>query len=201
MAEPMNGLPQITRHWTARCSAGVYVGSNLREPECMQNQQSSAEAKVLRPSPFSFDMMANPKVVLMGAGLLGLAVDLFVRPISPAGLALILLATAPWILQAWVLRPQFGTSNIVRPTAQAEAAVQGPTRKALQEQRNDTSGQKTGAGRPERLSQPTAGTIRKVPPAEPAARQLPLGAGGSELERGRALTPGSEIRASPPRTA
>jgi hypothetical protein len=95
MDDRVNGMPQIAAHWTPHCSAGVYVGSILSERERMQSRQHGTEAKVLRPSPLPVDMLANPKVVPMAIGLLRLAVDLFVRPISLTGLALILLAATP----------------------------------------------------------------------------------------------------------
>ena len=56
--------------------------------------------------------LADPRVVLLAVGLLGLALDLFVRPISWVGLALIVLATSPWILQAWSQRPAPGAPRV-----------------------------------------------------------------------------------------
>jgi hypothetical protein len=201
MADAVNGLPQIAAHWATHCGAGVYVGSNLGERERMQNQQSGTEPKVLRPSPLPIDMLANPKVVLMAVGFLGLALDLFVRPISPTGLALLLLAATPWILQAWALRAQPAASNTLRRVAQTQAPAQASTRAGIQEQRNDTSGQKTSVSKPERPSQPAAENVKKVHPAEAAARQLPRRPSGSELERRPVSPRSSEIQTSPPRTA
>jgi hypothetical protein len=196
MADAVNGLPQIAAHRAALCPPGIYVNSNLSERQRMQNQRNATQLEVLRPSPLPLHRLASPKVVLMAVGLLGLVLDLFVRPISVTGLALIVLATTPWILQAWTLRAQPMVSNTFGRAAHTEVALQSSMRKATQEPKNDTSGQKIGVTRPERPSQPAADAIRKVQPAEPTARQLPLEASRSELQRRPAPPGGSELRTS-----
>ena len=82
----------------------------------MQNLPNEAGPKRPGPPNVSLAALAQPKVVLLAAGLLGLAVDLFVRPLSWVGLALIVLATMPWLLQAWSLR--------AAPAAKGTAAVE-----------------------------------------------------------------------------
>ena len=201
MADAPHGLPQIAANGTPHRRGGVYAGANLRERECMQNQRNDTGPKPLRPSPSPVDMLADPRVVLMAIGLLGLALDLFVRPISLTGLALILLAATPWVLQAWALKNQRVASTSFGGAAETEASHQRSTRSPDQEQGNNTSGQNAGVIRPERPSQPAAGTVRKIQAAEPAAGQLPRTTGGSELER-RPVSPRSaEVQASRPRTA
>jgi hypothetical protein len=167
----------------------------------MQNHRNGTEDGMLRPSPWPIDMLADPRVILMAIGLSGLALDLFVRPISLAGLALILLASTPWVFQVWALRNQpFASTNLGR-TADTGAPLQRSTRAPSQEERSNTSGQNAGVGISERPSRPAAGTVRKVGAAEPAALQLPRAAGGPEVER-RPVSPRSaEIRANPPRIA
>jgi hypothetical protein len=200
VADAPNGLPQITADRTRHPSPGVYAGVNLREREHMQNQRNGGP-KMLRPSPSSTDMLADPRVVLMAIGLFGLALDLFVRPISLTGLALIMLAATPWVLQAWALRNQRVASTNLGRTAQTEAQPQHSTRVPSQEQGKKTSGQNDGVSRAERPSQPTVETIKKVQAAEAAARQRSRATGGAEFERRSGSRPSSEVRASPPRTA
>jgi hypothetical protein len=146
-------------------------------------------------------MLADPRVVLMAIGLLGLALDLFVRPISVTGLALILLAATPWVLQAWALRNQRVASTNLGRAAGTEAPLQPSTRAPNQGQRIDTSGQDAGVSRPERPSQPTAENMRKVQAAEAAARQLPRAVGRPEVDRRPVSPRSSEARVNPPRTA
>ena len=167
----------------------------------MQNQRNGTGPKMLRPSPSPIDMLADPRVVLMAIGLLGLALDLFVRPISLTGLALILLAATPWVLQAWARRNQPVESTDLGRTAQTEAPPQRSTRAPHQEPGSKTSGQNAGGSRPERPSKPTAEPVRKVQTTEPAARQLPRAADISEVERRPVSLRSSEVRPSPPRTA
>jgi hypothetical protein len=96
--------------------------------------------------------LADPRVVLLAVGLLGLALDLFVRPISWVGLALILLATTPWILQAWSQRPSRGATRA--PVSRLPGDSSAPAGKA-----------------PRAQQQPAAPeTIRRAPPTEPAQR-------------------------------
>ena len=173
----------------------------MREREHMQNQRNGTGPKMPRPSPSPIDMLADPRVVLMAIGLLGLALDFFVRPMSLTGLALILLAATPWVLQAWARRNQPVESTDLGRTAHTEAPPQRSTRAPNQDQGNKTSEQNAAASRPERPSQPTAEPVRKVQMAEPAARQLPRAAGFSEVERSPISPRSSDVRASPPRTA
>jgi hypothetical protein len=201
IADARNGLPQITADRTRHRSSGVYAGANLREREHMQNQRNGTGPTMLRPSPSPIDTLADPRVVLMAIGLLGLALDLFVRPISLTSLALILLAATPWVLQAWARRNQPVESTDLGRTARTEAPPQRSPRAPSQGQENETSGQNAGASRPERPSQLTAEPVRKVQTTEPAARQLPRAAGISEVERRPVSPRSSDVRASPPRTA
>lgn len=200
MADAPNGLPQISAKGATQCSTNVYAGANLREREPMQNQPIGTEPQK-PPSPSLVDMLGDPRAVLMAIGLLGLALDLFVRPISLAGLALILLAATPWVLQAWALRNQRVASTNLGRAAETEAPHQRSTRAPNQGQRNDRSGQDAGVSKPERPSQSTADNVRKVQVAEAAARQLPRAAGGSEVDRRPVSPRSSEARVNPPRTA
>ena len=201
MADAPNGLPQITADRTRHRSSGLYAGANLREREHMRNQRNGTGPKTLRPSPSPIDMLADPRVVLMAIGLLGLTLDLFVQPISLTGLALILLAATPWVLQAWARRNQPVESTDLGRTAHTEAPPQRSTRAPHQDQGNKTSGQNAGGSRLERPSQPTAEPVRKVQTTEPPARQLPRAAGISGVERRPVSPRSSEVRASSPRTA
>ena len=201
MADAPNGLPQITVDRTRHRSSGVYAGANLREREHMQNQLNGTGPTMLRPSPSPIDLLADPRVVLMAIGLLGLALDLFVRPISLTGLALILLAATPWVLQAWARRNQPVESTDSGRTAQTGGPPQPSKRAPHQEQGYKTSGQNAGRSRPERPSQPTAEPVRKVQTTEPSARHLPRAAGISEVEHRPVSPRSSEVRANPPRTA
>lgn len=173
----------------------------MREREHMQNQRNGTGPKMSRPSPSPIGMLADPRVVLMAIGLSGLALDFFVRPMSLTGLALILLAATPWVLQAWARRNQPVVSTDLGRAAQTEAPPQRSTRAPNQDPGNKASELNAAASRPVRPSQPTPEPVRKVQMAEPAARQLPRTAGISEVERRPVSPRSSDVRASPPRTA
>lgn len=198
MPDAVNGLPQIAAHPTTPCRAGIYVSSNLSERERMQNQRNGTEPEGLRRPHLPVHLLADPKVVLMTVGFLGLGLDLLVQPLSVAGLALIVLATSPWILQAWTHRAQPITAKVGGPAREIAPRDQIPPRKARQEQTTDSNGRVIGEARPERPPQPTA--VRGGQPPEARARQLPLEAGHSELERRPPTLVGAENRASRPRT-
>lgn len=130
------GPPQFCTERASLGTPGVYERPDFGERDEMQNQQHSQTAKPMAGLQWRSAGAASPKVVLMVVGVVGLLLDLFVRPISPIGLALILLATAPWILQAWSQRKATGTSagaaleNANRVPARGPGPVQGTGRMA-----------------------------------------------------------------------
>jgi hypothetical protein len=127
----------------------------------MQNQPRAAGPDGLAPFNSSLATIAHPKVVLLAAGLVGLAIDLFVRPLSWVGLALIVLATAPWMLQAWSER--FARKADGDPGRRpAIAGVAASPAKPHPDQRIVSAGPKPGPAAPERTA-PAAAPSR--PPA------------------------------------
>ena len=96
----------------------------------MQNHPIDAAPGRTGPSDLLLAGLADPRVVLLAVGLLGLAVDLFVRPLSWVGLALIVLATSPWILQAWSQRLVRGVAPPARPRGPQASAAPAASRPA-----------------------------------------------------------------------
>jgi hypothetical protein len=107
-------------------------------------------------------MLADPRVILMTIGLSGLALDLFVRPISLAGLALILLAFHSMGFAGLGAQKSARRIDQSGRTAETGAPLQRSTRAPSREQRNNTGGQNAGVGISERPSQTAAGTVRKI---------------------------------------
>lgn len=97
----------------------IYAARQLGERAAMQNSSLAGERAGPDHRAISVQDIASPKVVMLAAGTLALVVDLFVRPVTPVGLALIVLATSPWIVQAWSERP-------ARPRAPAAASPARP---------------------------------------------------------------------------
>ena len=198
-AHALNGLSQIDGLRTAHRDLDVYASADLRKRRHMQNQRIGTEPRMLGPLPSPAAMLADPKVVLMAMGLSGLVLDVFVRPISLAGLALILLAATPWILQAWTLNNQRVASANMEPAA--GDTLRRSTRGPNERQEMNASGQSTQAMKRERPPQSTADDIRTARPNEPGPRQIPRSEGASQVER-RPLAPRRpEAKSSPPRTA
>ena len=72
----------------------------------MQNEDNPAHASVLPAGVLETfrKTFAEPRAVLFTVGLIGFLIDLW-EPISVVGLALLVLATTPWIVQAFQPSP------------------------------------------------------------------------------------------------
>ena len=96
----------------------------------MENQQSASAKRPGAALQARIHSLASPKFVLTTIGLSGLLVDLFIRPISGVGLALILLASAPWILQAWSQgsrsQPATGSRGAAAPVNAQQVTTRRP---------------------------------------------------------------------------
>src|SRR5690606_32242882 len=116
---------------------------DLGERREMPNQTSKAGPGGLGQFRLPAATLGHPKVVLVAAALLGLGLDLFVRPLSWVGFALILLATTPWLLQAWTQR----SATLARPASPPRPAgpAPEPASKPRPEQRIAPSRQPTAA--------------------------------------------------------
>jgi hypothetical protein len=144
----------------------------------MQNHPIDAAPGRTGPSDLLLAGLADPRVVLLAVGLLGLVVDLFVRPLSWVGLALIVLATSPWILQAWSQRSVRGASPPARPRVPDDSAAP--------------------AARPPRPQPAAAEAIRRGPLPEPAASRPAAAHVGHDGRPAAARPP--QARADPART-
>jgi hypothetical protein len=133
----------------------------------MQNQKNAQTGKSTAGLERRTARAANPKVVLMVVGVVGVLLDLFVRPISPIGLALILLATAPWILQAWSQRTAAGT----RAGAALEKAKQVPPRGPIPDYGTERMAPKVQDDQERQRSFDTRDSPRRGALAEPALGQ------------------------------
>jgi hypothetical protein len=146
----------------------------------MQNQPNTAGPAGLGPFNMRIAMLAQPKVVLMAAGLLGLAIDLFVRPLSWVALALIVLATVPWTLQAWSQRPGAIQRGLAPAPAKATAAAEPAVKPG-----------------PERRIVPPVQRAGAAATADPVARQTPMLARTTEGEPRSAAPRPAPARAHP----
>jgi hypothetical protein len=134
----------------------------------MQKQPNAAELDELGPLNSPLAVLANPKVVLMAAGALGLAIDLFVRPLSWVGLALLVLATMPWTLQAWSERVARTPERDLGPTAAKPGVAADPAARPRAEPQIVASPPKPGTARPE----PRAAAATPTRPAAAAGRPI-----------------------------
>jgi hypothetical protein len=132
----------------------------------MQNLPNEAGRNAPGPLRLPLAALTQPKVVLLAAGLLGLAVDLFVRPLSWIGLALIVLATLPWALQAWSERIDRGPERDLKPSPAKAAVTSDTTARPRPEPPIVAGPPKPAAARPE----PRAGAATPTRPAAAAAR-------------------------------
>jgi hypothetical protein len=124
--------------------------------------------------------LADPRVVLLAVGLFGLAIDLFVRPLSWIGLALIVLAASPWLLQAWSQRSL--------PAVPAPRLQQG--------------GGATGQDHRRPAPQPPAqDPLRRPPTAERSAGRPPAPPSAQGPERRPPAASPPQARPDPARTA
>lgn len=198
---PLNGLPQIIAEWTPRGDRGIYVGADFSQRNAMQNQQNAPDRRQLGRFFLPIASVAKPATILMAVGLGGLFVDLFVQPISPIGLSLILLAAAPWLLQIWSLRLQPVAPGAPCTRAQPETGMQVSPRRPCPEPRSGSSGQNAGASKTGEPSPPARANPRRIQPLEPATRQLPLAEADSTAEHRPAKLGSSPSRPHPARTA
>jgi hypothetical protein len=177
----LNGLPQIRSEWATHRLYGVYAAPEFGNRRGMQNQPNAAGPGGLGPPNSPVAQLANPKVVLMAAGVLGLAIDLFVRPLSWVALALIVLATAPWILQAWSQRSGPAAKRGLAPAPAKAAVAVEPAGKPRPEQRIVPSGQRAVAA-PAEDSAVAARATPRAPPADPQARKPSMAARAADGE-------------------
>jgi hypothetical protein len=177
------------------------VSPNFSQRSDMQNQQNALVGKWGARFPLPVDAVANPKVVLMVVGLFGLFMDLFIQPISMVGLALILLASMPWILQAWSLRSQLRKTSSSTTSAQSGSGAQDAPRRLAPDQRSHTSAPRAGPSKAEQPALATAADPRRVKPAAPEARTPRPAAAGSEAEYRTAAASDPQMRTAPLRRA
>jgi hypothetical protein len=177
------------------------VSPNFSQRSGMQNQENALVGKRGGSFPLSVDAVANPKVVLMVVGLCGLFVDLFIQPISIVGLALILLASMPWILQTWSLRSRPRAPGASKTIGQAGSGAQDAPRRLAPEQSSHTSAPRAGPSKAEQPAPARAADPGRVQPAAPQARQPRPAAAPSEPLGRSAAAASPQIRTIPPRTA
>ena len=144
----------------------------------MQNQQIARERSDAMRLRLNFARLPGPRIVLLGVGVIAFAIDLFVRPVSLVGLALILLATLPWTIQAWAER------NATAPTSSSERAAgenrQVAPRKPVAERIADPAGatmiapgRPPAAGDEARREQPRPPRDDRPQPAAPRRSDAP----------------------------
>jgi hypothetical protein len=152
----------------------------------MQNHPNKVGPGGPEPSDSPLAALAQPRLVLLAVGLLGLALDIFVRPLSWIGLALIVLASSPWILQAWSERVVPAATSRRAPVPSSDPAPEatgkprpdqrtaGREAVTRPEPRNVGGGQRTGPAQPVQAPLPMRDPPRARPPAEPAAGPTPV---------------------------
>jgi hypothetical protein len=177
------------------------VSPNFSQRTDMQNQENALAGKRNGRFPSPVDAVANPKVVLMVVGLCGLFVDLFIQPISMVGLALILLAAMPWILQAWSLRSRPQAPSSSTTSARSGSGPQDAPRRPAPDQRSQTSAPRAGPNRAEQAALATAADPRRVQPSAPQAPQPCPAATPAEPQGRSDAVRSPQIRTIPPRTA
>lgn len=132
----------------------------------MQNLSNEAGRDAPARISLPLTALAQPRIVLLAAGLLGLTIDLFVRPLSWVGFALIGLATAPWMLQAWSQRSVPAATASKAPRA-ATGAAEIPARAG---HRIASAGQSGGQAKPPAASTAVREAQRQTAPTDPAVR-------------------------------
>ena len=189
------GPPQKRGERTACRARRIYAGADFGKRGSMPNHANDAVPGAAGAFESLSARLADPRVVLLAVGLLGLALDLFVRPISWVGLSLIVLATAPWILQAWSQRSAPGRRPAASPQVPHNGAVRG---KVAAEQAGGPGGHVQRATRP----QPAAHEpVRRAPAAEPVTGRATVAAPAVAPDRGPTPARPPHARPDPARTA
>lgn len=173
----------------------------MRKRRGMQNQPNEAGPLGLAAFDSPVAALAHPKIVLVAAGLFGLALDLFVRRLSWIGLALIVLATAPWILEAWTQRSARAVKAAPEPRPARAATPTDPVREPRPEQRIVPGAQRAAVARPEQPALVAREAPRAVAPAAPPARQQQAQTRLPEDELRPAAPRPGQARSNPPKLA
>ncbi len=128
----------------------------------MQNQPQKAGPVGSGPSFSSLAVLTQPRVVLPAVGLLGLAIDLFVRPLSWVGLGLIALVAMPWLFQAWSDQFRLSTPASRAPASPPDPVTESPAKPRVQPR----AAGREGPPRPEQRAAPAAQRAATPPPVQ-----------------------------------
>lgn len=160
--------------------AAIYPSWRLREGSCMQNEDDIAPAGALpaRVRNTLREARADPRAVLFTVGSIGFLINLW-NPISIVGLALLVLATTPWIVQTCQHRPGATITPVEVGRQPGRAERQADGRKAA-----------VGLGekdcvphRPAAAAMPRA-DVSRVPAKAPTVQQSPRLAQAAMVRQG-----------------
>lgn len=133
----------------------------------MQNQPHQAGPVGSAPSASPLARLAQPRIVLPAVGLLGLTIDLLVRPLSWVGLVLLVLVATPWLLEAWS-----ETFRRSAPAGRAQVPSQDPVVETIARSRPGSRASAPASPRPEQRPAPAGGQRTAAP--QPVQAPLPM---------------------------